>query len=80
MPLLMHMIYSIMCHSQLLDMSHDNVNVFIGACIEQPNMCVLTAYCPKGSLQDILENNDIKLDMMFKNSFVNDIVEVGTFY
>ncbi|ELU13548.1 hypothetical protein CAPTEDRAFT_146841 [Capitella teleta] len=60
---------------QLLDMSHDNVNAFIGACIEQPNMCVLTAYCPKGSLQDILENNDIKLDMMFKNSFVNDIVE-----
>ncbi|ELU04866.1 hypothetical protein CAPTEDRAFT_138354, partial [Capitella teleta] len=60
---------------KLRDMSHDNINPFIGACIDQPNMCVLTAYCHKGCLQDILENDDIKLDMMFKNSFMNDIVE-----
>ena len=32
-------------------MNHDNVNQFFGACVEQPNICILTSYCPKGSLQ-----------------------------
>ncbi|ROT76823.1 putative atrial natriuretic peptide receptor 1-like isoform X2 [Penaeus vannamei] len=33
-------------------------------------------YCPKGSLQDILENDDVKLDSMFKISLMHDLVKV----
>jgi len=32
-------------------MAHENITTFVGACIDPPNMCVLTTYCPKGSLQ-----------------------------
>ncbi|NP_001161643.1 receptor guanylyl cyclase-like protein [Saccoglossus kowalevskii] len=35
----------------------------------------MTEYCPKGSLQDILENDSIKLDWMFRYSLAYDIVK-----
>ncbi len=33
------------------EMTHDNVNRFIGACIDPPNMCIVTHYCARGSLR-----------------------------
>ncbi|XP_064595045.1 guanylate cyclase 32E-like [Liolophura sinensis] len=56
------------------DIRHDNVNAFIGACIESPNIFIVTEYCSKGSLQDVLENEEIKLDSMFIASLVFDIL------
>ncbi|XP_026329869.1 guanylate cyclase 32E isoform X2 [Hyposmocoma kahamanoa] len=56
------------------DLQHDNVNGFVGACIEPPNVCALSEYCTRGSLKDILENEDIKLDNMFIASLVADII------
>ncbi|XP_070536694.1 atrial natriuretic peptide receptor 1-like isoform X2 [Ptychodera flava] len=61
------------------DIQHDHVTRFIGACIDPPNICVLTEYCPKGSLQDILENDAIKLDWMFRYSLMYDIVKGMSF-
>nr|XP_006813370.1 PREDICTED: atrial natriuretic peptide receptor 1-like [Saccoglossus kowalevskii] len=57
------------------DVQHDHVTRFIGACTDPPNICVVTEYCPKGSLQDILENDSIKLDWMFRYSLVYDLVK-----
>ncbi|KAL3876609.1 hypothetical protein ACJMK2_034431 [Sinanodonta woodiana] len=56
------------------DLRHDNINPFIGACIDPPNIFIVTNYCSKGSLQDILENDDLQLDDMFMASFIFDIV------
>ncbi|XP_062588637.1 receptor-type guanylate cyclase Gyc76C-like [Saccostrea cucullata] len=56
------------------ELRHDNVNPFIGSCIDAPYILIVTAYCPKGSLQDILENDDIQLDLMFIASIVFDII------
>ncbi|XP_061383462.1 guanylate cyclase 32E isoform X2 [Danaus plexippus] len=56
------------------DLQHDNVNGFVGACIEPPNVCALSEYCTRGSLKDIIENEDIKLDNMFTASLVGDII------
>lgn len=33
------------------ELNHDNVNSFIGACIDPPNICYLMKYCSKGSLE-----------------------------
>ncbi len=33
------------------DFRHDNINMFIGACVDPPNFILLTEYCAKGSLQ-----------------------------
>ncbi|XP_076457284.1 speract receptor-like [Babylonia areolata] len=56
------------------ELRHDNINPFIGACIDAPSILIATAYCAKGSLQDILENDDLQLDSMFIASLVQDIV------
>ena len=37
--------------TQMKDINHQNVNSFIGACIDPGNICILTQYCNKGSLQ-----------------------------
>ncbi|XP_019626200.1 PREDICTED: atrial natriuretic peptide receptor 1-like [Branchiostoma belcheri] len=55
--------------------NHENLNRFIGACVEAPHICLVYEFCPKGSLQDILENDDIKLDNMFKLSLLSDVVK-----
>ncbi|XP_049775726.1 guanylate cyclase 32E [Schistocerca cancellata] len=56
------------------DLRHDNLNAFIGACTDPPNICIVTEYCARGSLKDILENEDVKLDNMFIASLVGDII------
>ncbi|KAK7002980.1 guanylate cyclase 32E, partial [Biomphalaria glabrata] len=61
------------------ELRHDNVNPFIGACVEPPNIYIVTGYCSKGSLQDILENEDILLDSMFIASLVFDIIKGMTY-
>uniref|UniRef100_H2Z205 Guanylate cyclase n=1 Tax=Ciona savignyi TaxID=51511 RepID=H2Z205_CIOSA len=60
------------------DVTQDHLTRFEGACLE-PTICVLTEYCPKGSLKDILQNEEIHLDWMFKFSLMNDIVKGMSF-
>uniref|UniRef100_A0AAZ3QDM6 Guanylate cyclase n=1 Tax=Oncorhynchus tshawytscha TaxID=74940 RepID=A0AAZ3QDM6_ONCTS len=57
------------------DVQFNHLTRFIGACIDPPNNCIVTEYCPRGSLQDILENESINLDWMFRYSLINDIVK-----
>ncbi|XP_059142324.1 receptor-type guanylate cyclase gcy-28-like isoform X2 [Physella acuta] len=54
-------------------LKHTNLATFHGACTESPNICVLWEYCSKGSLEDILHNQDIKLESMFQFSIALDI-------
>uniref|UniRef100_W5MWT5 Guanylate cyclase n=1 Tax=Lepisosteus oculatus TaxID=7918 RepID=W5MWT5_LEPOC len=61
------------------DVQFNHLTRFIGACIDPPNICIVTEYCPRGSLQDILENESINLDWMFRYSLINDIVKGMTF-
>ncbi|CAG9806122.1 unnamed protein product [Chironomus riparius] len=56
------------------DIQHDHLVRFYG-CVIDSVPCILTEYCPKGSLQDILENHEINLDWMFKLSLMHDIVK-----
>ncbi|CAI9595331.1 unnamed protein product, partial [Staurois parvus] len=57
------------------DVQNEHLTRFVGSCIDPPNICILTEYCPRGSLQDILENESITLDWMFRYSLINDIVK-----
>uniref|UniRef100_A0A8C6SFR4 Guanylate cyclase n=1 Tax=Neogobius melanostomus TaxID=47308 RepID=A0A8C6SFR4_9GOBI len=54
------------------DVQFNHLTRFIGACIDPPNICIVTEYCPRG---DILENESINLDWMFRYSLINDIVK-----
>lgn len=57
------------------DLRHSNINTFLGACIDPPVFIIVTEYCTKGSLLDILENEDLKLDNIFISSLVRDIIQ-----
>ncbi|XP_065215796.1 receptor-type guanylate cyclase Gyc76C-like isoform X2 [Planococcus citri] len=63
----------------LRDLRHDNVNSFIGAAIDTTRIVLVTDYCAKGSLYDIVENEDIKLDRMFIASLVHDLIKAMLF-
>jgi len=60
---------------KMKDLQHDHITRFMGACVECPNYCIVSEYCPKGSLEDILENEKIKLDKMMKYSLLHDLVK-----
>ncbi|XP_068082292.1 atrial natriuretic peptide receptor 1 [Anabrus simplex] len=64
---------------RMKDLHHDHLVRFIGACVDAPNCYLLTEYCPKGSLQDILENDQFKLDWMFRYSLMHDLVKGMSF-
>ncbi|XP_041349332.1 atrial natriuretic peptide receptor 2-like [Gigantopelta aegis] len=57
----------------LKELQHDNLNQFVGCSMSPGNTYVLFKYCSKGSLQDVLENDDINIDWMFKISFATDL-------
>ncbi len=61
------------------ELRHDNINSFIGACVESHCIMLLTDFCHKGSLWDILDNSDIKLEPMFKASLIHDLIKAMTF-
>lgn len=54
---------------------HENVVTFVGASVENSNIYILTNYCARGSLENVLANQDLKLDLMFVSSLVFDIVK-----
>lgn len=62
----------------LRDLRHDNINSFIGACVEPMRILLVTDYCAKGSLYDIIENEDIKLDDLFIASLIHDLIKVNS--
>ncbi|GAA6214570.1 guanylate cyclase 2G-like [Lates japonicus] len=60
--------------NMMKEMKHENLVQFFGVCVEPPNVCLVTQYCKKGSLKDVLKASDVELDGMFKLSFAYDIV------
>lgn len=36
---------------QMKELKHENLVQFFGACVEPPNVCLVTQYCKKGSLK-----------------------------
>lgn len=56
------------------ELRHDNVNSFIGAIVESHSITLITDYCDKGSLEDILHKEDMKLENMV-TSLVHDLVK-----
>ncbi|CAI4225854.1 unnamed protein product [Auanema sp. JU1783] len=60
---------------KMKDLQHDHITRFTGACLDSPHYCIVTEYCPKGSLEDILENEKIELDQMMRYSLLHDLVK-----
>ena len=61
---------------EMTEIRHENIVPFIGASVEFGGVFILTAYCARGSLQDVLQNPDFKLDTIFIASLVADLIKV----
>lgn len=60
---------------QVRDLTHENLIKFIGLCPEDPNIAIVSELCIRGNLQDLLQNESIRLDWPFRYSIINDIVD-----
>ncbi|XP_037333684.2 atrial natriuretic peptide receptor 1-like [Pungitius pungitius] len=58
---------------QVRELDHPNLCKFVGGCVEVPDVAIVTEYCPKGSLNDVLLNEDVPLNWGFRFSFATDI-------
>ncbi|KAI3375632.1 hypothetical protein L3Q82_003946 [Scortum barcoo] len=57
------------------DMRHENVNPFQGFFHDCGVFAIVTEFCSRGSLEDLLLNEDVKLDWMFKSSLLLDLIK-----
>ncbi|KAM8900046.1 atrial natriuretic peptide receptor 1 isoform 2-T2 [Spinachia spinachia] len=51
---------------QVRELDHPNLCKFVGGCVEVPDVAIVTEYCPKGSLNDVLLNEDVPLNWGFR--------------
>ncbi|KAF5287948.1 hypothetical protein FQA39_LY15586 [Lamprigera yunnana] len=53
---------------------HENLNPLIGCLAEPPRAALVAEWCSRGSLQDVLQQDEIKLDWSFRLSLLTDLV------
>ncbi|XP_035241618.1 retinal guanylyl cyclase 2 [Anguilla anguilla] len=61
--------------TKMRDLRNENVNPFLGLFADAGVFAVVTEHCSRGSLRDLLENSDVKLDWMFKSSLLLDLIK-----
>ncbi|XP_059693525.1 retinal guanylyl cyclase 1, partial [Haemorhous mexicanus] len=60
---------------KLRDLRHENVNLFLGFFHDCGIFAIVSEHCSRGSLEDLLRNQDMKLDWMFKSSLLIDLIK-----
>lgn len=61
------------------DVKHENLVRFIGICLDEQNTGILTELMIRGSLRNILDNEKMQIDWMFRYSMISDIIEAMIF-
>uniref|UniRef100_A0A670HRB6 Guanylate cyclase n=1 Tax=Podarcis muralis TaxID=64176 RepID=A0A670HRB6_PODMU len=62
-------------YSKMKDVRHENVNPFLGLLSDGSLSAIVMEFCSRGSLEDLLQNTNIKLDWMFKSSLLMDLIK-----
>lgn len=65
--------YSIL---QIHELRHENLNPLIGLLVDPVRPALVWEYCSRGSLEDVLMQDEIKLDWSFRLSLLTDLVRV----
>ncbi|XP_051882465.1 retinal guanylyl cyclase 2 [Pristis pectinata] len=60
---------------KMRDLRNENVNPFLGFLCDNGVLAIATEHCSRGSLHDLLRNDDVKLDWMFKSSLLLDLIK-----
>ncbi|XP_069196091.1 retinal guanylyl cyclase 2 [Procambarus clarkii] len=59
---------------QMRDLRHENINGFLGMLCDSVRPGLVFDYCHRRSLEDIIKQEDIKLDWSFRLSLLTDLV------
>ncbi|KAM9312980.1 retinal guanylyl cyclase 1 [Gastrophryne carolinensis] len=59
----------------LRELRHENVNLYLGMFHDMGVFGVVSEHCSRGSLEDLIQNQDMKLDWMFKSSLLLDLIK-----
>ncbi|XP_037083343.1 receptor-type guanylate cyclase Gyc76C-like isoform X2 [Pollicipes pollicipes] len=57
------------------ELRHQNVNSFLGGVVEPSCFKIVSDYCTRGSLPDILEGDELNLEYMFIAELIRDLVK-----
>uniref|UniRef100_A0AAY4DPU2 Guanylate cyclase n=1 Tax=Denticeps clupeoides TaxID=299321 RepID=A0AAY4DPU2_9TELE len=60
--------------ASLRDMRHENLNLLLGLFFDCGIFGIVTEHCTRGSLEDLLNNEEMRLDWMFKSSLLLDLI------
>nr|XP_033802195.1 retinal guanylyl cyclase 2 isoform X2 [Geotrypetes seraphini] len=60
---------------EMKDLRHENVNPFLGFFRDCGVFAFVTEFCSRGSLKDLLCEQGLKLDWMFKSSLLLDLIK-----
>ncbi|KAK6046588.1 hypothetical protein COOONC_15907, partial [Cooperia oncophora] len=55
------------------EMQHDNLNRFLGLCLDGPQLLSIWKYCNRGSLHDVITRGATTMDNIFVFSLIRDI-------
>lgn len=58
-------------------MRHENLNPLIGCLTDPTRPALVWEWCSRGSLEDVLVQDEIKLDWSFRLSLLTDLVRVS---
>ncbi|KAE9411759.1 hypothetical protein Angca_009459, partial [Angiostrongylus cantonensis] len=58
------------------ELTNDNLNRFIGFCLDGPQMMSLWKYCSRGSLNDVIIERSTMMDSFFICSLLRDVIHV----
>ncbi|KAK5973476.1 hypothetical protein GCK32_012363, partial [Trichostrongylus colubriformis] len=58
---------------QMRELEHDNLNRFLGLCLDGPQLFSIWKYCSRGSLNDVITKGSTTMDNIFVFSLVRDI-------
>ncbi|XP_062391830.1 retinal guanylyl cyclase 1 [Sardina pilchardus] len=56
------------------DMRHENMNLFLGLFLDSGIFGIVTEHCTRGSLEDLINSEEMRLDWMFKSSLLLDLI------
>ncbi|KAF9976290.1 hypothetical protein BGZ73_008836 [Actinomortierella ambigua] len=57
----------------VLELRHPKLIELVGVCLQPPDVCIVSEYCSKGTLTEVLANPDLNFNWLFKLSFMSDI-------
>lgn len=54
---------------------HPNIVLFMGVCIDPPDLCIITEFMARGSLYDVLQNDKLQLPFPLLRNMIVDVLK-----